>query len=120
MYATLTLFFLIEPKALINYQSPDGSKVALSLETGQISIFNLDTQSLISTYTTHATTVRSLAWSADSQLLLSASDDRRLTLFDARIGPSGIGGGAVASLTGHGSWVLSTAFSPDGRLALSG
>lgn len=100
-------------------QSPDGSRLALSLETGQIYIFDLASSSLTSTYTAHATTVRALAWSADSSLLLSASDDRRLTLFDVRRGGGG-GGGAVAALVGHSSWVLSTAFSPDGRLALSG
>ena len=113
---------------IISYtQSPDGSRIALSLETGQIYIFDLSSSSLQSTYTAHATTVRSLAWSADSSLLLSASDDRRLTLFDVRVrGAGGTGsggggaGGAVATLVGHGSWVLSTAFSPDGRLALSG
>jgi len=30
------------------------------------------------------------------------------------------GSGAVASLSGHSSWVLSSDISPDGRLALSG
>jgi WD repeat-containing protein 61 len=49
-------------------------------------------------------------------LLLSASEDKRLTLHDVRTAP----GGAVASFTGHSSWVLSTDISPDGRLGLSG
>ncbi|KAL5507734.1 REC14 [Sanghuangporus vaninii] len=99
--------------------SPDGTRIALSLETGQIYIFDLASSQLLQTYTAHATTVRALSWSSDSSLLLSASDDRRLTLFDVREKGKG-GGGAVAALVGHGSWVLSTAFSPDGRLALSG
>ncbi|KAG6901747.1 hypothetical protein C0995_008312 [Termitomyces sp. Mi166 len=60
--------------------------------------------------------VRSLAWSPDSSLLLSASDDKRLVLHDVRSSP----GGTVASFTGHSSWVLSTDISPDGRLGLSG
>jgi len=55
------------------------------------------------------------------QLLLSASDDKRLILHDVRTSASGKpGSGAVASLSGHSSWVLSTDISPDGRLALSG
>lgn len=102
-------------------QSPDGSRVAFSSESGQIYIFDLESNSLSTTYTSHAMTVRSLAWSADSQLLLSASDDKRLVLHDVRVSPSGKpGSGAVASFVGHSSWVLSTSFSPDGRLALSG
>jgi WD repeat-containing protein 61 len=55
------------------------------------------------------------------KLLLSASEDKRLILHDVRttsIGRSS--SGAVASLTGHSSWVLSSDISPDGRLALSG
>ena len=52
---------------------------------------------------------------------MSASEDKRLTLHDVRYSPSGKpGSGAVATLTGHSSWVLSTDISPDGRLALSG
>jgi len=101
--------------------SPDGSRVALSTESGQIYIYDLESNALTSTYTSHAMTVRSFAWSPDSQLLLSASEDKRLILHDVRTSASGKpGSGAVASLSGHTSWVLSTDISPDGRLALSG
>ncbi|EPQ58826.1 WD40 repeat-like protein [Gloeophyllum trabeum ATCC 11539] len=99
--------------------SPDGARLALSSETGQIYIFDLASSQLTATYTSHAMAVRSLAWSPDSQLLLSASEDKRLILHDVR-GAGAKGGGAVASLTGHTSWVLSNDISPDGRLALSG
>lgn len=84
------------------------------------------------TFTSHAMAVRSVAWSPDStvchhklkgaylinvlQLLLSASEDKRLVLHDVRTAP----GGAVASFSGHSSWVLSTDISPDSRLGLSG
>lgn len=112
----------------------------MSSETGQIYIFDLASEKLLATYGSHAMAVRSLAWSSDSQvrnfhspsasaadralwsqLLLSASEDKRLTLHDVRYSPSGKpGSGAVATLTGHSGWVLSTDISPDGRLALSG
>ncbi|CDO75008.1 hypothetical protein BN946_scf184965.g10 [Trametes cinnabarina] len=101
--------------------SPDGSRVAMSSEAGQIYIFDLASNSLQTTYSSHAMAVRSLAWSADSSLLLSASEDKRLILHDVRVSPSGKpGSGAVATLTGHSSWVLSTDISLDGRLAVSG
>ncbi|RDB20210.1 WD repeat-containing protein 61 [Hypsizygus marmoreus] len=96
--------------------SPDGRRIAMSSETGQIFIFDIETSSLSTTYTSHAMSVRSLAWSPDSSLLLSASDDKRLVLHDVRSSPGGI----IASFAGHSSWVLSVDISPDGRLGLSG
>ncbi|KZP09957.1 WD repeat-containing protein 61 [Athelia psychrophila] len=101
--------------------SPDGSRVALSTETGQIYIFDAQSSALLSTYNSHAMSVRTLSWSPDSQLLLSGSEDKRLILHDVRVPTSGKpGSGAVATLSGHSSWVLSTDISPDSRLALSG
>ncbi|KAF8165934.1 WD repeat-containing protein 61 [Crassisporium funariophilum] len=96
--------------------SPDGRRIAMSSETGQIYIFDIETSSLSITFTSHAMSVRSLAWSPDSSLLLSASEDKRLVLHDVRSAP----GGTVASFSGHSSWVLSADISPDGRLGLSG
>ncbi|KAG6886691.1 hypothetical protein C0992_002805 [Termitomyces sp. T32_za158] len=96
--------------------SPDGRKIAMSSETGQIFVFDIESAALVATYSSHAMPVRSLAWSPDSSLLLSASDDKRLVLHDVRTSP----GGTVASFTGHASWVLSADIAPDGRLALSG
>ena len=42
--------------------------MALSSETGQIYVFDLESNSLIATYTSHAMAVRSLAWSPDSSV----------------------------------------------------
>ncbi|TFK29033.1 WD repeat-containing protein 61 [Coprinopsis marcescibilis] len=96
--------------------SPDGRRIAMSSETGQIFVFDLETNLLSTTFTSHAMSVRSIAWSPDSSLLLSASEDKRLVLHDVRSSPGGI----AAAFTGHSSWVLSTDISPDSRLALSG
>ncbi|KAI0746907.1 WD repeat-containing protein 61 [Daedaleopsis nitida] len=101
--------------------SPDGSRVCMSSETGQVYVFDIATSSIQAAYSSHAMAVRSLAWSADSNLLLSASEDKRLILHDVRVSSSGkAGSGAVATFSGHSSWVLSTDISPDGRLAVSG
>nr|GAT44381.1 WD repeat-containing protein 61 [Mycena chlorophos] len=99
--------------------SPDGKRIALASETGQIYVFDVEKATPTTTFTSHALAVRSLVWSADSSLLLSASEDKRLALHDVRDtgGPSG---GAVATFTGHSSWALSVDISQDGRLALSG
>ncbi|KAF9004277.1 WD repeat-containing protein 61 [Cyathus striatus] len=95
--------------------SPDGKRIAMSSETGQIFIFDLETNTLQSTFTSHAMSVRSVSWSYDSSLLLSGSEDKRLVLHDVRSA-----GNAVASFAGHASWVLSVGLSPDGKLGLSG
>ncbi|KAF9019358.1 WD repeat-containing protein 61 [Hymenopellis radicata] len=95
--------------------TPDGKRVALSSESGQIYIFDLESESLTKTFTSHAMSVRDLAWSPDGNLLISASEDKRLVLHDVRGS-----GGEIASFTGHSSWVLSVDISPDNRLGLSG
>jgi len=101
--------------------SPDSSRIALSTESGAVYIFDLESGTLATTFSSHAMCVRSLAWSPDSQLLLSASDDKRLVLHDVRTSSGGKpGSGAVASLNGHSSWVLSASLSVDGRAAASG
>ncbi|KAF8876814.1 WD repeat-containing protein 61 [Mucidula mucida] len=84
-----------------------GKRVALSSESGQIYIFDLESESLTKTFTSHAMSVRDLAWSPDGNLLISASEDKRLRW-------------EIASFTGHSSWVLSVDISPDSRLCLSG
>lgn len=62
-----------------------------------------------------------------NQLLLSASDDKRLLLHDLRVAPPTtdaghprIGAGAVAAFSGHSSWALCASLSADGKLAASG
>ncbi|KAI0034381.1 hypothetical protein K488DRAFT_84082 [Vararia minispora EC-137] len=99
--------------------SPDGARIALGQETGHIFVFDVDAGSLHTTFVTHAMGIRSLAWSPDSQMLISASEDKRLMVHDVRGGGTG-SKGAVASLAGHTSWVLDADVAPDGRLVVSG
>lgn len=49
-------------------QSPDGKRVAMSSDAGQIFIFDLESETLATTFTSHAMSVRSLAWSPDSSV----------------------------------------------------
>ena len=51
--------------------------------------------------------IRSLTFSPDSQKLLTGSDDGHMKIYDVSHG------NLVATLSGHTSWVLSVAFSPD-------
>lgn len=55
--------------------------------------------------------VRTLAFSPDSQYLITGSDDQHINLYDLNTNPER----PLSTLSGHGSWVLCVDFSPDGR-----
>ena len=50
---------------------------------------------------------RSLSFAPDSQLLVTASDDSHIKLYDVQNAT------LISNMTGHQSWVLSVDFSPD-------
>jgi len=91
----------------------------MSNETGQVFVVDTVKESVTNSWASHAMPVRCLGWSGDGNLLMSASDDRRLVLYDVRA--SSTSSSAVAHLSGHTHSVLAVSLSPgDGRLALSG
>jgi WD repeat-containing protein 61 len=58
--------------------------------------------------------VRALAFSPDEQSLLTGSDDGLIKLFDVATGEH------RSTFSGHASWVLSVAWSPDNQRFASG
>ncbi|KAH6725060.1 beta transducin-like protein HET-D2Y [Leptodontidium sp. MPI-SDFR-AT-0119] len=62
----------------------------------------------------HSGSVRSVAFSPDSKLVVSSSRDKTIRLWDA------VTGAAIQTLEGHSDQVRSVAFSPDGKLVVSG
>lgn len=103
----------------VDHCPTDDNRIAMSSETGQVFIVDVEKQEVSVSWATHAMPVRSVGWSGDGNLIMSASDDKRLVLHDSRT--SSTSSGAVAHLTGHTQPILSVALSPgDGRLALSG
>ena len=68
---------------------------------------------LIRTLEGHSSPVYGCAFSPDGRLIVSASSDDTLKVWDARTGQM------LRSLEGHSDYVLGCAFSPDGNLIIS-
>eukprot|EP00244_Chara_vulgaris_P002905 TRINITY_DN15161_c0_g3_i1.p1 TRINITY_DN15161_c0_g3~~TRINITY_DN15161_c0_g3_i1.p1 ORF type:complete len:167 (+),score=21.47 TRINITY_DN15161_c0_g3_i1:62-502(+) len=82
---------------------------------GTIAIFDIFKGKMLHTLKGHCMPVRSLAYSpVDPRVLLSASDDGHVHMYDAD------SRSLVGAMSGHGSWALSVAISPDGKAAASG
>jgi WD40 repeat protein len=64
------------------FQSPDGKYIACGATDGIINIFDMTTGKLMHTLEGHAMTIRSLCFSPDSQLLITASDDGHIKMYD--------------------------------------
>lgn len=62
----------------------------------------------------HSSPVRAVAFSPDSQKLLSGADDGLIKVHDTKSGE------LVKTLSGHGSWILDLDFAPNGSHFASG
>uniref|UniRef100_A0A8C0I177 Superkiller complex protein 8 n=1 Tax=Balaenoptera musculus TaxID=9771 RepID=A0A8C0I177_BALMU len=105
--------------------SPDSQYLATGTHVGKVNIFgvesgkkeySLDTRGkfilsiayyLASVVHRHAMPIRSLTFSPDSQLLVTASDDGYIKIYDVQHA------NLAGTLSGHASWVLNVAFCPD-------
>ncbi|MEM9267295.1 MAG: TIR domain-containing protein, partial [Cyanobacteria bacterium P01_F01_bin.13] len=96
--------------------SPDGNILATPIITDKkerpIALWRSD-GTLINRMEGHSDTIWSLAFSPDSNLLASGSQDGTIRLW-------GRDGTALATLTGHQGEVWHVSFSPDGQLLASG
>ncbi|GAA5929156.1 hypothetical protein JCM3775_006749 [Rhodotorula graminis] len=103
--------------------SKGGNLLAVATDAGYVTLFDAETGSLISSFPAHSAPIRSLSFT--STLLITASDDRRVNVFDLRAltssAASASGGrrGQVASLGGHEGWVVNVAARNE-RLLASG
>ncbi|GAA6007866.1 hypothetical protein JCM11491_006517 [Sporobolomyces phaffii] len=108
-----------------------GGYLAVASDTGYVTLFDSQTGALVSTFPAHSAPIRSVSFT--SNLLVTASDDKRVNVFDLRAltaastrsGGAGAGAGStsrrgqVASLGGHEGWVVSVEARND-RLLASG
>ncbi|KAF6224053.1 hypothetical protein HO133_010627 [Letharia lupina] len=94
--------------------SVNGRFTASGHENGGIYIFNNDTGRLFHSLPGLVKPVRAVAFSPRGTLLAAAGDSRVIALYDVSSGDQ------VATLTGHGAWILSLDWSDSGEYLLSG
>lgn len=94
--------------------SPDGRFLAVASNDGYLTLFDAHTNALVSAFPAHSAPIRSVTFT--NGLLVTGSDDKRISMFDLRAlaggsnGSQRAGGGRqsqVGSLGGHTGWVTS-------------
>ena len=90
--------------------SPDGAQIATGGLNGAINVWDAKSGDKAAEFEGHELPVRSISWSPDGQVLLSACDDSTVQAYDvARPGKP------FETFYAHRSWALGVAFSPDNR-----
>jgi WD40 repeat protein/serine/threonine protein kinase len=111
----LTLAADTDPLHNIAY-SPDGRLIAGATgwydkkKPGEVIVWDVGTGKKLWTSREHTGTVRSVAFSANSQLLASCGLDSAVRVWDATTGQS------IASFAGHSGWMACVVFSPNTKL----
>lgn len=80
-----------------------------------IKIWDARTGALSQTLEGHMAGISTIAWSPDSKVVASGSDDKNIRLWDLSTGKS-----LPTPLAGHHNYVYSVAFSPKGNMLVSG
>ena len=88
--------------------------VVVGFTSGNITIHDAITGIPMSELSSHASRVRSVAFSPDGTFLVSGSDDKTANLWDVQTG------GVIKTFHGHTEWVYSVSISPDCTMIASG
>jgi len=105
--------------------SPDGKFIASS-DALTAQVWNASSGEHIFTYSGHTTFVNVVAWSPDGKRIATASDDQTVQIWNAPTAGAGvqsngpIKGRDIFTYPGHSRGVRAIAWSPDGKLIVSG
>lgn len=112
--------------------SPDGTTIASGGADGTVVLWHAATGNKIHVIDAHSKDVEAVSFSPDGKMLATAGKDNAIVLWDTATGKEiatlevqprkGLAGsiGRWKSLAGHSQWVVTVAFSPDGRSLASG
>ena len=108
--------------------SPDGRTVAAGSLDCVVRLWDVQTGKFLESFKGHDDSVYSVAFSPDGKTLASGSLDKTLKLWDVSGRANGSSSSSlqqqhyrcIATLSGHRDYVLSVAFSPDGKWLISG
>jgi WD40 repeat protein len=92
--------------------SPNGKRIAIGMENGQVSIWDFVTGRRLNSFQEHSAAINALCFSHGGLFLASGGDDHRVVLYDLRQG-------VTAPLDGHTERVFGLAFAPDDKSLVS-
>jgi WD40 repeat protein len=93
--------------------SPNGNRLALGMESGEVSIWDFVTGRRLRRFQEHTNQIDALSFSHHGTWLASAGQDNRVVLYEVRKGV------VPRQLEGHTDWVFGLAFAPDDKTLVS-
>jgi WD40 repeat protein len=99
--------------------SPDNKKLAMSHDDEPITLWSVETGEKLRTFDSHNGGVRNIVWSPDSELIMTASQDGNMVLWNANYGMTAIID-PIRSPLGHHDMVMCMKFSSKSTMLVSG
>src|ERR1051326_6988126 len=93
--------------------SPDGNRLALGMENGEVSIWDFVTGRRLRSFHEHSKQINALCFSHHGTWLASGGNDNRVVLYEVRESVF------TQQLEGHTAWVFGLAFAPDDKTLVS-
>lgn len=93
--------------------SPDGNRLALGMENGEVSIWDFVIGRRLRWFQEHTNQINALCFSHHGTWLASGGKDNRVVLYEVRKGVF------TRQLEGHTDWVFGLAFAPDDKTLVS-